>query len=769
MGGVRSPLLAVLLVASSPRGSHVVFQWPRHPRRAKRHSRVRYYADFNDEMDGDQRSDPELEEHDSDETSVDSDASDSSEDSFNEEVARIRRPDMDPDAGRGRDTAAVGVGRTRPMAHPPPSPDTRTTTRMRSRSASRPAFRSHVAGTSAARPVSSGQFFGFDVDILATFLSPRPEQCHQRFELAIDEFTFLGYPVRPLPGDAATLKPVEDDDDERQVTLFNLVLVLDTGNMYPTVANVDLSTWVNLYYTVLFKATALLAAEEVRCQYVTSEMHALIQLRDEVLQSGDTFEDFLSAATDISSLARALRDLYRDIARHQNSVITINGTVKLDLQLPLLLRQPLKALDAEAVQCVLDPHDPVVVRGDGVEPRDIASLTAVHGLVAEHESVLHEWARTTGPFLRPWQTLLLPQDANTADGRDTIYAFCRPLIEAFRPTPRGSATFAQAAERLGWDLHRDVYPMVRHLIYYTNARVMDVLRLQNIYAMDPTFDMATLPAVSAKWALTFPSMPPLPLFLERVSAEVKPFAAHWDKTQKEPAALDVLVWLLRHEVLLQLRVHLRFLITEKDQLRAVELRKRRRERQRRQQAPTPGGAPDAESDPEPELFVEKWMGQRDHVTPGPERPQSERQRHHHRHSRQLSNVSTSSTDTDWTPHPMPHMRSADFARDERAPRADLDMDFEDEDDRFDDLLPLGVPHPVMIAEPSRANRTESEWISAMLHGKHLWYTRWFIRLFPYLNGKHSIDEIVCRERIRRRDLKLILTEFEDNLLHFYHP
>ena len=100
---------------------------------------------------------------------------------------------------------------------------------------------------------------------------------------------------------------------------------------------------------------------------------------------------------------------------------------------------------------------------------------------------------------------------------------------------------------------------------------------------------------------------------------------------------------------------------------------------------------------------------------------------------------------------------------------DDDLDMDSDEENLEDVLPNRALCPVLIPEPARANRTESEWIAAMLSEKHPWYTRWLIRLFPYLNGKHTVEEIVVREGLRRRDLKLILTEFEANLLHLYHP
>ena len=57
----------------------------------------------------------------------------------------------------------------------------------------------------------------------------------------------------------------------------------------------------------------------------------------------------------------------------------------------------------------------------------------------------------------------------------------------------------------------------------------------------------------------------------------------------------------------------------------------------------------------------------------------------------------------------------------------------------------------------------------MLEGKHAWYTRWLLRLLPYLNGKHTIDEIISREHLSRRDLKLIIAQFDRNLVRLLHP
>lgn len=45
----------------------------------------------------------------------------------------------------------------------------------------------------------------------------------------------------------------------------------------------------------------------------------------------------------------------------------------------------------------------------------------------------------------------------------------------------------------------------------------------------------------------------------------------------------------------------------------------------------------------------------------------------------------------------------------------------------------------------------------------------FIRLLPYLNGKHTVDEIVYREELRRRELRAILSQLSEEIITFVHP
>lgn len=94
-----------------------------------------------------------------------------------------------------------------------------------------------------------------------------------------------------------------------------------------------------------------------------------------------------------------------------------------------------------------------------------------------------------------------------------------------------------------------------------------------------TFALHSLAPLSHSWQRSFPTQPPLPAFLAALTASLRPFAALFSKTQRQ-AALDSLVWLLRHDVVVQMHVRLRLVATEEAKRAAALKRAAERERKR---------------------------------------------------------------------------------------------------------------------------------------------------------------------------------------------
>jgi hypothetical protein len=75
----------------------------------------------------------------------------------------------------------------------------------------------------------------------------------------------------------------------------------------------------------------------------------------------------------------------------------------------------------------------------------------------------------------------------------------------------------------------------------------------------------------------------------------------------------------------------------------------------------------------------------------------------------------------------------------------------------------------LIVEPARASRRENDYIATMVADKDPATVKNFFRLLPYLNGKHSIDEIEYRVKMRRRDIRRLLAVFREYIITFMHP
>ncbi|CBQ73397.1 conserved hypothetical protein [Sporisorium reilianum SRZ2] len=734
---MSEPLLGVILATSSSRGDHIVFRWPNNPKLFKRYSKVKYYtesrplhrAHLDDELDP-VRQKAKWDRHDEDDddhADADSDdgrqsdtpSSSDFEDSDgtladDDENRSVRdRADTVISHGRSKTGAAASAARSKSKARRPLLGMEEASASVRSAdrhaSAHKDANDAHDrapesdAGTSkelspeekarreerATRAYKT--YLGYDIEILASILNPRPELAHQKFELVVDDLAFLGHPVAATKGGTWSDESDEGKDNDKDghgsndkaaaqaqqrgrsglrkeirpydlpdgsdnldkapaasdkqaankdttpsaksrnvsqtrmepthdalpssrsqapLTQFHLVLVLDRPDPSSAMAGMDLSSWLQLYYdNVVFKMTAALFAEQSKCDYVGRETEKLLALRERCMDDGQAYAAYAAQCLGISSLARCIRDLHRSISTSCDALITVNDRMEVDLQLPPILQDPNSLPKLVDIETELDPNDPAFLSGNGFAGRGKEGADEDGG-GSTHDRLrtlnpsqlsMEEWCRTTGPYLVPWKTLLLLHDQpddTPARGRDGSPAgpvspggapapevrgfeqLSRTFTDYFKPRLHGSFNFSDVADFFGWHLYDDVYPMVRHLIYYRQARVIDVPRPGHVYAISPLFDFARLGALSRVWAHAFPDVAPLPVFLSQLSSSSRALSALFPARHQRELALDVLVWLLRHDVVVKMHIRLRLIATEAVKRRTAERSRERHERHR---------------------------------------------------------------------------------------------------------------------------------------------------------------------------------------------
>lgn len=301
-----SPLLSVLLVTSSSRGSVITFQYPRRPKIEKRYSRVRYHIDeedndkddqqfrlHEDEMDEEFEGEVELSDDEDETEESESDASDGQDldEERSEYEAGLSRREIEVASSAG----GTGNGGKESAA---------------------------ASNQRAKRLKAYQQYLGYDTQLLASILAPKRELCHRKFELVIDDLAFIGHPVcvdkngnwdpdsqhqqqgrgrdqkkrgevggytiGSPPPEEQTAKKTQDSSSQSPMTMFHFVLVLDRPDPSPHLPLLDLTSWLQIFYdNIAFKMTAALFAEEIRYEYVTKESEKLGVLRDRCMDDGE--------------------------------------------------------------------------------------------------------------------------------------------------------------------------------------------------------------------------------------------------------------------------------------------------------------------------------------------------------------------------------------------------------------------------------------------------------------------------------------------------
>lgn len=370
-----SPLLAVLLVASSSRGSNLVFSWPKRPHLFKRYSRVRYYTDKRGRANGpmnntaQDRADAaglnaqasEAEEDPWDEQEEDEESAGDGSDSLSSSAL-----ESSEDSSASEDDVSVAGRARNSRTGAPPGARSLSRSRKIERSQSNPLSEISDSEPSRAADDTNGRdgraakayktYLSYDVNFLASILSPRQDLCHQKFELVVDDLAFVGHPVcvdpcgrwEPEPEDGrrfprSNAASREDDSDTAgeyadssirgraseaapsragpgngptsnkdrsrsrppiststsstpgfaPLTLFHLVLVLDRPDPSPALPSLDLTTWLQFFYdNIAFKMTAALFAEQVRMGYVGKETEKLLALRERCMDDGECLTTF---------------------------------------------------------------------------------------------------------------------------------------------------------------------------------------------------------------------------------------------------------------------------------------------------------------------------------------------------------------------------------------------------------------------------------------------------------------------------------------------
>ncbi|KAF9446305.1 hypothetical protein P691DRAFT_761748 [Macrolepiota fuliginosa MF-IS2] len=631
------------------------------------------------------------------------------------------------------------------------------------------------------------QLFGYQVDFLAGLLLPHRSMCHQKFELVVDDLAFIGHPVcvdkngkwtftleksengtrgrdskgSPSPlqeeSEASSLTELQSEDGWLQ--FFHLVFVLDLPDPSSS-ASGNLSKYFDtIYEQVAFTVTAVLFQEQVTNNFVEEECDKLGALRDLSLSEGEPFTGFANKGLQASSIASAMKSLFEAIKTSRIVQLTIND-FPLELQLPPHLDALLHNED-EAEMDYLNAPEEEDSSGWGPEMSfgwRLPTLTPWKSLLLLDEP---KGGESGDPYLDLKGLLLNPEDRGVAEG-----------LVKFLETVAITLSLADVASLLDWDLEAQVYPIVRWLVYHRRAKIVDTIHpgLKTAFTVPPRFD-APLSDLTAEFAKDFnhPAIPPLPRILSTISSSMSKqtenhfYACFVQSKELIPTFHDVVIWMLKHDLLITLHLRIRIVATPDLKLRVqlqrekILARKKARLRGRGRK-----GSRSHEDDLDPQ-----GLGLTTFPHPG------------------LPWLSLSPK------KPNNRLPSADSSRSgisELVIREDEEEFYVDDDygDYGNGLIEGSETDmndvndsswegdserhsPSIISDPARATPLQRRWLSAMSEGKDPYIAKRFEQINQYFDGSRSDDEILYRAEISRKQLREVLHHYEEYLQTFLHP
>jgi len=408
--------------------------------------------------------------------------------------------------------------------------------------------------------------FGLDEDGLVGLLSPDRTWNKRKFELSINDLTFIGRPVfarqdgswqrqkqprkakqRPIisEADSSTAdeeadKTASEDDGldldksasnpKSELVMFHVVFVMNPPPL-------DHAHRVKeMYDNIVKKFSRALKWVQVHNDYVWQQADALIVRGQELLAENRSSQ--LSIMPDLlesSSLAKAMAAVYNAISASKIASVSLIRSVSLSMQIP-------PVTSTAYLPSLTEPPIPPGLW-----------LTTATESQPDSGNVDKRTSSSTLQLAKSYTLLLksppekIAKDAHTAGG--PLAAHLPRFVAALRPTKSFYKLSIEHKISIA-----DVQLLARHLIYWRRAIAIPPLNQRDTYIVSPNADFSRMRAGCRTYAGQFPaSLPSLPKLLSMLSGIPRPFMSLIPSPDHKEIYMLVLAWLMRNGWVTQLR------------------------------------------------------------------------------------------------------------------------------------------------------------------------------------------------------------------------
>lgn len=433
---------------------------------------------------------------------------------------------------------------------------------------------------------------GLDEDGLVSLLAPDRTWNKRKFELSINDLTFVGRPIfakqsgswrrAPTPrrveqrstssepdpdagpGESTeddTVKSASDEDiSETKATesnaksdlvMFHVVFVMSPPPLDHTHRIKE------MYDNVVKKLSRALKWVQARHDYVRIEAKNILTKRQQ-LSTTDELESntIMTEVIEASPLAKAIMTVFKSISASKIASVTLLPGVSLSMQIP----------PVTSTAYLPSPTEQSL-------PPGMWLTTATEAAPNDEAANKHAISSSTLQLAKSYTLLLksppqrIAKDAQLAGG--PLASHLPKFVAALKPTKSFYKLSNSAQISLA-----DVQLLARHLIYWRRAIAIPPLHQRDTYIVSPIADFRRFREACDNYAAQFPApLPSLPRLLADLSDLPRPFGSLIPSPDHKDDYMLALAWLMRNGWVTQLRTFAYVRITS-------DIKRQARERER---------------------------------------------------------------------------------------------------------------------------------------------------------------------------------------------
>ncbi|XP_067011625.1 GATOR complex protein NPRL3 [Anabrus simplex] len=349
--------------------------------------------------------------------------------------------------------------------------------------------------------IHKGHLTGFSDEVLSNLFAVKPDLCERKFELKVNDVRFVGHPTLLMSGGSNVRST--NTKDNPSIILINIVFALRATASHSIV---------KCYYDLSKRLGVALRHEERRCCYLSQQTKTMVTAHDEEEQNEDSDSPF-ELILRRSSLALDLKNVYDDLSSTGLVHVRVNGWIEVSFCLPQKVHQ------FHRKDFIIEP--------DSIN-RCLQSLRPYHGLLL----------------------LVEPSELLDSSPLDSSPALAR-LIRVYSPLKSLQTLSADADLTLS-----QVFQLTGHLLYRAEATVIYPLCESNVYVIAPDAPTRVNSPLDEHFSECFPGMSLLQVMSDfslptSISQKVNPL----NYPQQQAELVQMVVWMLRHRLLLQIHTY----------------------------------------------------------------------------------------------------------------------------------------------------------------------------------------------------------------------